>query len=398
MNIIFNILSIITGCYILFYSDSFVIFILGQKIDIWFLIVPIIFSVILIFVKDFFIKKLGLFGNFLITSLNFLISFFIGGLAFKVAASYMVFREKIINNSFFLLKRIKWTEEEYLERARFFLWTREGTESLNLKELYKELKPNSMEEWDLQLQIIVKKIQDDLLEKKLKLLEAKLHNLDNQLSVLNNKSVVDKGWMDTLVYDYLFDPKIWVVVGLLGLGYAVYSGVFASKVSSDVGSVEPTVTDKVSEVTDKVSEVTDKVSVNASKNISESIPIEKGVLTVDTRLDILESEYDNLLDSIKHLTEENQKMRTFEAATKIRYGVLYKKMQFVATQIGDLFVGANFDMELKIKRLNMLKNTFHEDPELGERISGRVANLLKEMMKESTTDQVKDKIGSIDKK
>ncbi len=348
MYIIFNVLSLLAGCYILYYHDMFVIFILGQKVDIWFLIVPLFLSFFLIFVRDFFVKKFGVFGNIFILSLNVLISFFIGGLAFKVAASYMVFREKIINNFFFVLKRIKWSEEEYLERARFLLWNREGTEGLNLNQLYNELKPKTMEEWDLQLEILVKKIRDDLLDKKLKLLEAKLHNVENQVFLLNNKPVVEKGTFDTFLYDYVLDPKIWVVVGLIGFGYAVYSGMFNSKISTNLSDVDSKINDTLAKESDKIP-------------VSETIPVpEKGVLSLDVRMDILESEYDKLvksIDNLKVLTDQNSSSLVF---SKMRFNVIDLKFSLLAIGLVDLFAGSELSAETKMKTISSLMKFFED--------------------------------------
>ena len=348
MNIIFNVLSLLAGCYILLYHDIFVIFILGQKVDIWFLIVPLFLSFFLIFVRDFFVKKFGVFGNIFILFLNVLISFFIGGLAFKVAASYMVFREKIINNFFFVLKRIKWSEEEYIERARFLLWNRDGTEGLNLNQLYNELKPKTMEEWDLQLEILVKRIRDDLLDKKLKLLEAKLHNVENQFLLLNNKPVVEKGLFDTFLYDYVLDPKIWVVVGLIGFGYAVYSGMFISKISRNLSDVDSKINDTLVKESDKIL-------------VSETIPVsEKGVLSLDVRMDILESEYDKLVKSIDNLnvlTEQNPIDPLF---LKMRLNVIDLKFSLLAIGLVDLFAGSDFSAEIKLKSISSLLKFFED--------------------------------------
>ena len=353
MTIIFNVLSLLAGCYVLFYGDNFAVFILGQRIDIWFLMVPLLLSFGLIFVKDFIVKKLGLFGTVFIFSLNILISFFIGGLAFKVAASYMVFREKIINNSFFVLKRIKWTEEEYIERARFLLWNREGTEGLNLDHLYKELKPRTMAEWDLQLENILKKIQEDLLEKKLKFLEAKLHNVENQLFLLNNQSVMVKGWRETLLYDYLLEPKVWIAVGVIGLGvglgYAAYSGMFTSKISLDPDIPTPP---------------SESVNIPETVKVPDSVPT--GLLTVDTRLEILESEYDKVSHSLEEMRQITAETLAMGSRTKIK--LLEGRVGLLARQMVDLIIVGGLTEENKIERLNLFLEYFKDNKEMVNRL------------------------------
>ncbi len=288
MNYVIHILIIASGAFISYYEERYQISILGNDMSGFFIWVPIGIYFTISYSREWIISKVGVVGQVFVSMLRLMFASVSSGLWLKCIFTEYWYRDVVVNSWILQIKRINWSRESYIEKGKEYIENRQGSEFMNIEEIYKNMRPGSMKEWESVLQRILKEGEE-------RLIQIKTTALELQIKALESKVVGPQGWLDVLWYDYVLDPRLWIIAGVMGLGYVGFQGtlIYVNNLFKTNEAVIKKVTEGQVEINNEVM----SVGLKLDNKIKEMGEVQESIIVLVTKM---------LGKSLKELQEEGK--------------------------------------------------------------------------------------------